>query len=320
MNPSYPFICEDVAFDVRDYTFNSYNINCGTPENNLLLKGNELIIKFKYSALGSPPEFWIFLYFNSSEEAPYTHIEGTTKTIFSEDGRQEIETPYFTGFFNQNSNVNITWETTGFCVSYKRLYFCFYIANEQIPFLVIPRIYLITEKNETTGEVSKTKTSNVEQIPKILIRSQYLIDISDIGDTTFEILDKFSYYCKDQKQKNIIQNLKITFFQKSCPKIVSVLKGIGITAIAKVNHIYEKYNISLVGIDFYDNLVEYSMVKYLLSKILYNKLNIKYLLNKYYIPFINNLSKSRFNHFVDFFTNPESKVYNYNQYFLNDFN
>ena len=60
------------------------------------------------------------------------------------------------------------------------------------------------------------------------------------------------------------------------------------------------------------------MVRYLLSRILYGNFNIKYVLGKYDNKFLTDLKNSRFEKFVDFFENPNSEVFGYNKYFLND--
>ncbi len=58
------------------------------------------------------------------------------------------------------------------------------------------------------------------------------------------------------------------------------------------------------------------MIKYILSRLLYGKFNINYLLGKYNDKFLTKLSTSRFCYFMSFF---ESEPYNhYNNYFLYD--
>lgn len=194
--------------------------------------------------------------------------------------------------------------------------------------------YTFSEKVEasTDGEVStklsQLKQNNMVQVPEIFINSQTLIDNSDIGNTILQIRDEFQYYNYDPKIINthicndIIINLndiKITRFKKSCPKIVSVLRGVGNTASEKLLSLLNSENIEMSSFTFGENIIKYSMVKYLLARILYGKFDVKYLLRKYNNKFLTDLSHSRFCHFVDFFTNETSELYNYNKYFLFSF-
>jgi hypothetical protein len=158
------------------------------------------------------------------------------------------------------------------------------------------------KKVESNGETVNQLINNigVSQQPEIFVISQLLIDDSDIGETLFEV-----------RNKGIIQN-----YEKFCPKIVSVLKGVGLTAYDKLSYIYKTKNISILGLDFLYNMVGYSMVRYFLSKLLYGKFNIKFLLDKYYKKFIEDLKNSEYKNFVPFFTDPNSEVFNYNKYFL----
>lgn len=121
--------------------------------------------------------------------------------------------------------------------------------------------------------------------PKIFIHSQTLIDGTDIGDTIFTVEYK---------------NYKINKFEKYCPKVVSVLKGEGSTALEKSINIYKIEPTGLTYLEFANNLIEYSMVRYFLSKLLYGTFNVEYLLGKYYHKFLKDLSKSQYSHFVDF--------------------
>ena len=139
--------------------------------------------------------------------------------------------------------------------------------------------------------------------PSILIISQTLIDFSDIGNTLFTV--------SNNKTSN---NSKI--FEKDCPLIVSVLKGNGLTTLDKINYLYKKYKLDITTLIFGSNIIEYSMVRYFLGKLLYDKWNINILLNKYYKKFLKDLQNSKYNNFVDYFVDPNNKTYGYNKYFL----
>jgi hypothetical protein len=163
-------------------------------------------------------------------------------------------------------------------------------------------------------------------VPSIFIDFQSLIDGSDIGNTVFEITDKFQYY--NHKTTPIVpghvcqvirsDNYKITIFDKACPLIVNVLQGIGETAWQKVQYLFENNETNFSDIyDFFIlGIVKYSMTKYLLSRIMYGNFNIKYVLNKYNNRLLRDLNNTRFCNFVDLFTNPNSDIFGYEQYFL----
>lgn len=90
--------------------------------------------------------------------------------------------------------------------------------------------------------------------PEIFITSQLLIDKSDIGNTIFNVISKV-----------------VNIFEKSCPKIVNVLKGEGETIWDKVNNLYITDHPGVIGLDFLYNIVIYSMLKYILGKLLYGE-------------------------------------------------
>jgi len=167
------------------------------------------------------------------------------------------------------------------------------------------------------------KTDNV--VPSIFIDFQSLIDGSDIGNTILRVTDDYQYY--DHKTTPIIPNYtckvitsnnpKITEFEESCPLIVSILRGIGNTAWEKTQYLIENVTTDQSDIyNFFINLVRYSMLKYLLSRLMYGKFNINYVLNKYDKKFLKDLSHTRFCNFVNEFTDPNSKIFGYGQYFL----
>jgi len=167
--------------------------------------------------------------------------------------------------------------------------------------------------------------NNKTTIPSINIDFQSLIDGSDIGNTVFTIIDKVNYHnhnttpiipnytCKTIQ----INNPKTTVFNKACPLITNVLRGIGNTAYEKIVYLMENVvtNQSYVY-DFALLLVKYSMLKYILSRLMYGDFNINYVLNKYDTKFLNDLSNTRFCKFVYDFINPNSNIFGFNKYFL----
>ena len=162
-------------------------------------------------------------------------------------------------------------------------------------------------------------------VPSIDINFQSLIDGSDIGNTVFTIIDDVQYY--NHKTTPIIPNYtcqiiktdnpKTTLFDKACPLIVNVLKGLGTNAYEKIIYLMEN---TVTGVnDVYDfalALVKYSMLKYVLARFMYGNFNIKYVLNKYNNKFLKDLANTRFCKFVNKFTNPNSDIFGYSKYFL----
>jgi hypothetical protein len=166
-------------------------------------------------------------------------------------------------------------------------------------------------------------TDKVEiEVPRIDIIGQTLIDGSDVGETIFTISDKVTYYSNEPielknkvcKHESIaIEDLKETIFYKSCPKMVSVFIGEEEFLYTKVESLWLKLNITEPNLTiFYDDVIRYGMIRYLLSRLLYGNFNINYLLRKYYKNFLIDLGHSRFCGFVQFFNDPKySNMYKY---------
>lgn len=163
------------------------------------------------------------------------------------------------------------------------------------------------------------------RVPEVLVAAQTTIDSTDVGDLFIEIRDEFTYYDNkpipvDNKCEVIFINpdqLKVTRLTQCCPFIVSVLKGKGNTASEKAMYIYDRMSES-IGVSFFQfgvNLVNYSMAKFTLSRILYGDFNINYLLGKYNEKFLEDLGSSRFCSFVEYFVDCKSEVFGYNKYF-----
>ncbi len=154
-------------------------------------------------------------------------------------------------------------------------------------------------------------------IPRINLEAQTTITGSDIGDAVFNIYDEFTYYnkkeipdntCKDRQTSDIKQ----TIFRECCPYMVSVVRGEGSTLWEKLQYLFENEDTGLPNVYiFYENIALYGMAKYILSRLLYGKFDINYLLGKYNEKFLKKLSTSRFCSFTTFF-----EENNYNKYFL----
>lgn len=149
-----------------------------------------------------------------------------------------------------------------------------------------------------------TQTNNKNCItpnpnPLILINSQTLIDGFDIGNTIFKII-----------------NGTEKIYEKKCVLIFSVLKGKGKTAADKVENIFLTNELPINFYRFGLNIIKYSMLRYFLSKLLYGNFNTDYLLQLYYDDFLKDLKNSKYNSYLNYFINPDSEFYGYDQFFL----
>ena len=180
-------------------------------------------------------------------------------------------------------------------------------------------------------EVLKVPALNYKQtinIPILDIVGQTLIDGSDIGQMIFTIKDQFQYYNEIPAKFNKcgtynidLSQLKITIFEKSCPKIVSVVIGDEKTWYNKTEAIFLRLGSEKIGANFGDfrsRMLFYAMLKYILSRILYGKFNVNYLLRKYDEKFLKDLKNSRFCEASSLFTDPNSIIFGYNKYFKFD--
>lgn len=184
----------------------------------------------------------------------------------------------------------------------------------------------------TTGPVACTDCACFLQdncgnikVPIVSVTGQTNVDGSDVGDMLFTICDEFSYYkeeklCHDNRCGIFYikpEQVKQTIFRECCPKMVTVLKGVGLTLREKAQSIYLEMSASIgVPFDtFYFNIFFYGMVKYILSRLLYGTFNINFLLGKYNDKFLNDLGMSRFCIYLEFFNDCNSEVFGYNQYF-----
>ena len=179
--------------------------------------------------------------------------------------------------------------------------------------------------NTKICDLKETKKGYV-RIPALCISGQSMLDGTDVSDMSFTIFDNCEYYdkkCiidKDQRKCQLLKikscDLKETKFIKCCPWMVSVTIGKGDTLRDKLEYLIRKNKQpDNMDIDeFLYNMMYYGMTRYILSKILYGKFDIKCLLKKNYNKFIKDLGRSKFCRFVDFFEEFEG----YENYFLRD--
>jgi hypothetical protein len=177
--------------------------------------------------------------------------------------------------------------------------------------------------NDENGALKLIPLQNNVEVPEIFINAQTLVDASDMGESIFKIYDKYSYYKNIANDNNGICKIKTiddkdlieTNFVMPCIKISNTIigheKGLREKIVFIWNNVFDKKE-DKGFYEFFDDFIKYTMVRYLLSKILYGKFNSKYLLKKYYNKFITDLGKSRFCNFLTFFNDPDfSEMYKY---------
>lgn len=168
-------------------------------------------------------------------------------------------------------------------------------------------------------------------VPWILIEGQTVFDGSELGDMKFTITDEFNYCSQNKPLRNTEcgvyfikpNQVKTTIFRKCCPEIslFSVLRGEGSTSFEKAKYLYNRDAALQAATSFYEfyyyRLTLYSMAKYIISKILYGKFCIRFLLGKFDEEFYKNLSNTRFCGAVRIFNGPD-ELAAYNKYFKFD--
>jgi hypothetical protein len=149
---------------------------------------------------------------------------------------------------------------------------------------------------------------------------------TDIGDVDFKIYDEHRY-CKEHKLPcdyvcsiNFIPNddILVTEFNRENVQIASVVRGKGANLYEKLESIFINLGEEVIGVPFtvfYQNIFRYSMRKYVLSRLLYGKFSINFLLGKYNDQFLEDLNNSRFCGYIPYFEDCISTGYGYNKYF-----
>jgi hypothetical protein len=161
------------------------------------------------------------------------------------------------------------------------------------------------------------------KVPALIINGQTTINGSDVADMLFIIYDKYSYEEEKPLPKNLVCSVNYidkidlvkTVLRVCSAKMVSVVKGQGKTLYCKADFIWMTLDPTMYLTTFYERLIKYGMLKFILSRLLYGDFNINYLLGKYNDKFLNNLGRSRFCAFIQNFNDCQSDIYGYNQYF-----
>lgn len=161
------------------------------------------------------------------------------------------------------------------------------------------------------------------KVPLLFINGQTTINGSDVADMLFTIYDKYSYEEECPLPKNLVCSVdyvdKIdlvkTVLRVCSAKMVSVVRGNLPTLYCKADFIWTTLKPTQYLTTFYERLIKYGMLKFILSRLLYGDFNINYLLGKYNDKFLANLGRSRFCAFIQNFNDCQSDIYGYNKYF-----
>jgi hypothetical protein len=157
-------------------------------------------------------------------------------------------------------------------------------------------------------------SQNEVRVPIINIVGQTTYNQDYLSDMTFYIQDKYKYYDYDPciiKTKGCCEPIymkecklkKTTFLEYAIP-LQDVVKGKGCTLREKLLSYYNKHSYEFgpsFDNNFYVPMIEYSMLKYILAKLIYGNFDIKYLCRDFNKQFFKDLKHTRFCGFIQFF-------------------
>jgi hypothetical protein len=153
-------------------------------------------------------------------------------------------------------------------------------------------------------------------VPTIIIDGQTTINGENLADFIFTIKDIYTYYCYDKKHVKNLKTGNVSDFDLKTTKLYKyyiclqeVIKGKGETLREKL---YFQYN-GIYFQSFYENIIYYAIIKYILTYLLYGEFNLKYLLCENNKKFFKDLKHSRFREFIQVFE--ENNFEGYIKYF-----
>lgn len=131
---------------------------------------------------------------------------------------------------------------------------------------------------------------------------------------------KFIGYCDGNN--NCFDSEIIQTFYSDTPNLQKVLKENGNTLFSQIKKINHKYNENVSICDFYESLLFYSSIRYMLAGLSNNsKFSLKWLYANHYQKFLINLKNSEFRKYTILFIKPFPKLgfdfTEYNKYFRN---
>src|SRR5207253_6650019 len=148
-------------------------------------------------------------------------------------------------------------------------------ATVNISFFRLPQTTIETQPSPSGG------------IPNIIGTIELTPDLENIAQAQFVVTTGRNCDLSIESQVTIYKKYGCSL------QVQAVLLGEGCTMHEKTNSL---------GIDFY-LMVQYSMLRYILSKLLYCKFSVQFLRRRYYSQFLKDLAASQFSAFVEYFTN-----------------
>ena len=177
---------------------------------------------------------------------------------------------------------------------------------------------------------------DASELPRIIIKIETDTRGENNSEYIFSVIDKIKYddgyYCQPQIICSFDEIYKTKYTKY--PQIQKVLKGLVCkksqcvtkgTLRQKIEFLIKEFSIGMTYDQFLSQLSFYAAIRYILSRFLYGKFSTKFLLEKYYKDFLNDLVKSRFRRFTILFvgpipTNPDINFKYFYKYFLYDTN
>ena len=343
-----PYIFEGTPQLIFNANINSYS--CQPPGPTLLpilsihrsVDMDPLIESYYTITIGTPGNsfsYSVYLHIDSEGgdwQGEFQNLPANLNILFgttgSVNGREE-DTPFVTNTFTLTANVPLNPSTyvPGDTYTLNIFSTCSIAPDNSLYANVVRQIggqikvqgsgMLSNETSSCTGcDCFITPKCDKIQVPRISIFGDYKTNIINM---MFTICDELTYYHEKKFTSDNIcairyidpNQLKQTVFNQGHIPLELVVRGQGNTLYDKVLYLYNIYSKSISFDEFYNNIVLYGMVKYILARVLYGNFNLKYLLGKYNQRFMHDLGNSRFCNFINFFNDCSTGVQNYNKFF-----
>ena len=159
---------------------------------------------------------------------------------------------------------------------------------------------------KTAGPTERCNTFR----PRITINEVSTIDEQNFGEALYTVLDSEEYSDTVTCQSTLIGDSWKSVFS-TFPEINPVVRGKGCSLQQKFRSLIEHYNLSISMNVFTKNMATWSLLKYILGRLLYGDFDLKYLSACFHTQFLRDLSRSRFSAFSRVF----DALAKYNRYF-----
>ena len=158
---------------------------------------------------------------------------------------------------------------------------------------------------------------NNNEVPLIFINVDSAFSAQDFGAATFAIYDNYQYnneQCCQESHSSIKEKIYLSKFYKY-PKINKVLLGDGCLLVDQFLFIINKFGLTIDIDTFTGQMALYSMLRYVLSYLLYGNFSVNYLRRRYAQQFLIDLEASRFSEFLVVFVDPQYGLTEFGKYF-----